>query len=106
GTVSEAVRAEEEGASYVALSPVFSTGSKDDAGPGRGLEMLSRMKDAVSIPVVAIGGIDGSNAASVIEAGADGIAVISAVVSQDDIEASARSLRQIVAEAKRRAGRS
>lgn len=106
GTVSEAVRAGEEGASYVALSPVFSTGSKDDAGPGRGLEMLSRMKDAVSIPVVAIGGIDGSNAASVIEAGADGIAVISAVVSQDDIEASARSLRQIVAEAKRRAGRS
>lgn len=106
GTVSEAVRAEEEGASYVALSPVFSTGSKDDAGPGRGLEMLSRMKDAVSIPVVAIGGIDGSNAASVIDAGADGIAVISAVVSQDDIEASARSLRQIVAEAKRRAGRS
>jgi len=97
GSVEEAVDAEQGGADYVALSPVFSTGSKEDAGPGQGLEILRAICDSVRIPVIAIGGIGPDNAGSVIDAGAEGVAVISAVVSQPDITAAARRLADIVA---------
>jgi len=97
GSVEEAVDAEQGGADYVALSPVFSTGSKEDAGPGHGLEMLRAICDSVRIPVIAIGGIGPDNADSVIDAGAGGVAVISAVVSQPDITAAARHLADVVA---------
>lgn len=97
GSVEEAVDAEQGGADYVALSPVFSTGSKEDAGQGQGLEILRAICDSVRIPVIAIGGIGPDNAGSVIDAGAEGVAVISAVVSQPDITAAARRLADIVA---------
>ncbi len=97
GSVEEAVDAEQGGADYVALSPVFSTGSKMDAGPGHGLEMLRAICDSVRIPIIAIGGIGPDNAGSVIDAGAEGVAAISAVVSQPDITAAARRLADIVA---------
>lgn len=97
GSVEEAVDAEQGGTDYVALSPVFSTGSKEDAGPGHGLEMLRVICDSVRIPVIAIGGIGPDNAGSVIDAGAEGVAVISAVVSQPDITAAARHLADVVA---------
>jgi len=100
GTVGEAVASEEAGADYVALSPVFSTASKDDAGPGQGLSVLREMKEAVSVPVIAIGGITKENAGDVIAAGADGVAVISAVVGQPDITAAARDLKDRIAAAK------
>jgi len=96
GNVMEAMTAERDGADYVALSPIFDTSSKDDAGHGHGLEMMRKIKDAVSIPAIAIGGINKMNAADVISAGADGIAVISAVVSQPDIPKAALELREIV----------
>lgn len=105
GSVDEAVSAEEQGADYVAVSPVFSTGSKANAGPGHGLATLKEIRAAVSIPVIAIGGIGPANAADVIGAGADGIAVISAVVSQPDITAAARDLAAIIVAAKRARGR-
>ena len=101
GSVDEALAAEQQGADYVAVSPVFCTGSKSDAGPGYGLATLKDIRAAVSIPVIAIGGIGPANAADVIGAGADGIAVISAVVSQPDITAAARGLSAIIATAKR-----
>jgi len=104
-SVKEALKAEKDGADYVALSPVFDTASKDDAGRGKGLDVLREIRDAVSIPVVAIGGIGPSNASAVIEAGADGIAVISAVVSQPDITKAATDLRSIVIEAKIKASK-
>ena len=100
GTVAEAVAAEEAGADYVALSPVFSTTSKDNAGPGQGLYVLREMKEAVSIPVIAIGGISRENVGAVIGAGADGVAVISAVVGQPDITAAARDLKDRIITAK------
>jgi len=102
GTVAQAVKAEDEGADYIALSPIFDTSSKDDAGKGRGLEMLKEIKKAVEIPVVAIGGIDKKSLPSVIRSGADGIAVISAVVGQKDIEAAARDLKALIAKEKGR----
>lgn len=96
GTVGEAVEAERDGADYIALSPVFSTASKDNAGPGLGLDRLREIRLRVSLPVVAIGGITRQNVRDVIAAGADGIAVISAVVAAPDIAAAARDLKRIV----------
>ena len=100
GNVEEAVEAEKGGATYVALSPIFDTASKDDAGHGHGLRMMREIRDAVSIPAIAIGGINKSNAADVIKPGADGVAVISAVVSQPDIPKAAKELRSIVVSSK------
>jgi len=102
GTVTEAIAAEDAGADYVALSPVFATASKDDAGPGQGLLVLREMIEAVSIPVIAIGGITKENARDVIAGGADGVAVISAVVAQPDVTAAARDLKERIASAKGR----
>ncbi len=100
GSVAGALRAEAAGADYVALSPTFATGSKSDAGPGFGLFVLSAIRAAVSVPLIAIGGINAGNVADVIAAGADGVAVISAVVGEDDVTAAARDLRARIAAAK------
>jgi thiamine-phosphate pyrophosphorylase len=99
--VEEALAAVEAGADYVAVSPVFATASKDDAGPGCGLFGLREIRAAVSVPVVAIGGISRDNVAEVITGGADGVAVISAVVGQPDIAAAARDLRERIRAAKK-----
>jgi thiamine-phosphate pyrophosphorylase len=105
GTVGEAREAEREGADYLALSPTFFTASKEDAGPGRGLERLREICRAVAIPVIAIGGINRENVRDVIGAGVDGIAVISAVVASPDITTAARDLKDLVRESKRSVGR-
>jgi thiamine-phosphate pyrophosphorylase len=105
GTVEEAMEAEREGADYLALSPTFSTASKVNAGPGIGLGRLREIRKVVSIPVIAIGGITRQNVRDVIAAGADGIAVISAVVASPDITAAARELKALVRESKRSRGR-
>jgi len=101
GDAGQAVTAENDGADYVALSPIFATTSKDDAGPGHGLSVLRKIRAEVSIPVVAIGGISSKNIREVISAGADGVAVISAVAGQPDITAAARDLKNRIAAAKR-----
>jgi thiamine-phosphate pyrophosphorylase len=95
-TVEEALQAEREGADYVSASPVFTTPTKPDAPPPTGLEGLSAIVKAINLPVIAIGGINEENATEVIEAGAHGVAVISAVVSAPDIAAAARLLRETV----------
>ena len=102
GTLEEAFRAERDGADYVALSPVFSTGSKNDAGPGHGLEVLREIRQNVAIPVIAIGGITRENIHDVIIAGADGIAVISAVVGSPDITEAARDLKEMIRESRQK----
>ena len=102
GSVKEAVQAEHDGADYLALSPTFSTSSKDDAGPGHGLVVLRAVCSRVTLPVVAIGGITCSNVGEVIDAGADGAAVISAVVGSPDITAAAREMKELITRAKQR----
>jgi thiamine-phosphate pyrophosphorylase len=77
-SVEEARDAEARGAAYVGAGPIWATPSKTDADPPIGLEGLRAICVAVSIPVVAIGGIDASNAQACIEAGAAGVAVIRA----------------------------
>jgi len=76
--VVEAWEAEARGAAYVGAGPVWATPSKVDADPAIGLEGLREICAAVSIPVVAIGGIDASNAGACMSAGAAGVAVIRA----------------------------
>ncbi len=105
GTVEEALRAQEEGADYLGVGDVFGTSSKPDAGPPIGLEGLRRICEAVSVPVVAIGGVRLDNAASAVMAGASGVAVISAVFASDDPYISAFHLRGVVDEALREVGR-
>ena len=94
-TPEEALRAERDGADYLGVGAVYPTGSKGDAHT-IGIEGFRRVAKSTRLPVVAIGGIDAKNAHEVIAEGACGISVISAVVSQEDIEAAARSLRRTV----------
>jgi thiamine-phosphate pyrophosphorylase len=96
GSVEEARQAVGDGADYIGASPVFSTPTKTDAPPPLGVEGLRRMAKAVELPVVAIGGITQANAAAMREAGAAGIAVVSALVGAEDVEAAARELRLVV----------
>ena len=77
-SVDEAVSGEKLGAAYLGAGPIWATPSKPDAGPPIGLEGLREICKAVSIPVVAIGGVDASNAADCIAAGAAGVAVVRA----------------------------
>jgi len=99
---AEAREAWEKGASYLAANGVFPTGSKFGLGAPLGIEGLRRIVEATSLPVVAIGGIDPRNAPAVIGAGAAGVAVISAVVSADDIEGACAALLAAVASGRRR----
>lgn len=102
GTPEEAVRAEAEGADYVALSPLFSTPTKTDAGPGHGLAVLQEIRARVSVPLIAIGGIGSGNVSDVIAHGADGVAVISAVFGREDVRGAARELKSLITAAKAR----
>lgn len=94
-TVGEALLAEREGADYLGVGPVFEArGTKPDAGRPRGLEQIARIRAESGLPIVAIGGIDAGNARQVRNAGANAVAVISAVVAADDIEEAARRLKR------------
>jgi thiamine-phosphate pyrophosphorylase len=100
GCIADAVAAESAGAGYVALSPTFPTTSKENAGPGHGITVLRGICSAVSIPVIAIGGISPLNVLEVIAAGAEGVAVISSVIGQEDITGAARQMKTIIRNAK------
>jgi thiamine-phosphate pyrophosphorylase len=90
-SMAEAVRAQASGADYVAVGSIYPTTSKEKfklVGP----ETLRRTRSKVSVPLIAIGGINHSNVQDVMRAGADGVAVISAVLGADDVEKAARGL--------------
>jgi thiamine-phosphate pyrophosphorylase len=78
----QALKAQEGGADYIGFGPVFQTGTKD-AGRPRGLKALKNVRERISIPVVAIGGIKRDNISSVINAGADACAIISGILAGD-----------------------
>ncbi len=94
-TVEQALRAEFEGADYLGVGSVYPSPTKPGA-PLIGLEGLEGIAKAVSIPIVAIGGINVNNALEVIEHGADGIAVVSAVLAEKDIASATRDLVEII----------
>ncbi len=87
--------AEADGADYVQIGTIYATASKPDAKAG-GLDLVAAVREAVNIPVIAVGGIDATNAAEVIAAGADGIAVIGAIMHADDPRGAADELRTAV----------
>src|SRR5690606_36454272 len=97
GTAEEARQAWEDGADYLGIGAVYATGSKDDAGEPIGIDgFLEVRRAAPLLPAVAIAGINESNAEAVMEAGADGVAVISAVFAAADPEQAARRLREVL----------
>lgn len=84
--VKEARQAERLGADYIGVSPIFATTTKKDALKPVGIRLIEEISRCVSIPVIAVGGINLSNAAEVIAAGADGLCAISAVVTKPDVK--------------------
>ena len=99
-SVADAARAERDGADYVGASPVFATPTKADHAPPLGLAGLRALRAATKLPLVAIGGLHAGNARETIRAGADGLAVVSAIVAADDPRAAAAELRREIAAAK------
>ena len=93
-TVDQAVLAEQRGADYLGVGAVFPTGSKDDA-EDVSIETLKAICQAVSIPVVAIGGITLENTPELAGSGICGIAVISAIYAQKDIKAASAALKRV-----------
>jgi thiamine-phosphate pyrophosphorylase len=87
-SVAEALEGERQRAAYIGAGPVWATPSKPDADPAIGLDGLAEICRAVSIPVVAIGGIDASNAGDCIRAGAAGVAVIRAASEVRELRAA------------------
>ena len=96
-SAAEAQRAADEDLDYLILGTIFPSGSHPD-GETIGVEAL-RAAETGRVPVIAIGGISAMNAGSVIAAGADGVAVISAILGSGDPQAAARELRAAVSEA-------
>ncbi len=94
-TVEEALRAERAGADYLGVGAVFSTDTKRDAGVVR-YETIRAICGAVSIPVVAIGGVKRENLGALAGSGVDGVAVVSAIFAAPDAEEAARTLRAAV----------
>jgi len=90
-TVDQALKAQMAGADYIALGSIFPTKTKGDSELV-GLETLHKVRRAVKIPLVAIGGIDGTNGAEVLEAGADSLAVVSAIAEDPSPVIAAREL--------------
>lgn len=103
-TVEEALRCEAEGADYLGVGALYPTATKAATEQVSCAE-LARIKKSVRIPVVAIGGISADNAAPVLAAGVDGLAVVSAIMAQADPEAAARQFVSLREESGKGAGR-
>lgn len=99
-TEEKILKAITEGADYIGFGPIFQTSSKTDAEEPKGLERLRRISEIAECPVIAIGGITLQTAASVIRAGAHGIAVISAVCATPDPMTAAHNLMNEIQQAK------
>ena len=94
-TLAEAYGARKQGADYIGVSPIFATATKKDAGSSVGVELITKIKKAVPLPIVAIGGITLGNAPEVIQAGADALCAISAVVTKRDVKKEIKKFQQL-----------
>jgi thiamine-phosphate pyrophosphorylase len=101
-SLEDAIQAEKGGADYLGVSPIYATPTKTDTAPPLGLEGLQTIRRAVKLPLVGIGGLNQDNSADVIRYGADGVAVVSAIVAADDPKAAARELKRIIEEAEKK----
>jgi thiamine-phosphate pyrophosphorylase len=96
-TIGEAEKAIEDGADYLGLGPIYPTISKDDAKAVSGLTIIENFrKNGITIPIVGIGGITAANARDVIQAGANGVSLISAIAAADDVKKASEELKRAV----------
>ncbi len=91
-TAEEAEEAQSGGADYIGVGPIFNTSSKDELRTILGFEGLRSIRQRVKIPILAIGGITADTAKKVLSSGADGIAVISAIMGAENIQDATKSL--------------
>lgn len=94
--VDQIRRGDAECADYLGVGPIYAQSTKIDAAPPLGVAGLRAARALSTRPIIAIGGITPDNAAAVLEAGAQGLAVVSAIVSADDPEAATRRLAQLI----------
>jgi thiamine-phosphate pyrophosphorylase len=92
GSVAEALQAQQDGADYVSIGPIFPTLTKRDAGDAVSPQLATEIVKTVDLPVMAIGGIDAANASEVMQLGVDGVAVVSAVMTAEDPMLAAREI--------------
>ena len=91
-SIAEAIQAQQDGADYLGVGAMFPTGTKTDAD-SVSMEELQKIRAAVSLPIVVIGGINKGNAWRFKPMGIDGLAVVSAIIAQSDIKAAAAELK-------------
>jgi thiamine-phosphate pyrophosphorylase len=105
-TVEAAEAAERAGADYLGVGAIYTTSSKDvdDEENGIGLDVVTHIADAVDIPLVGIGGVTPERTPDVVEAGADGVAVITAITEAPDPERATQKLGEAVERGRRRGG--
>ena len=94
-TLAEALIAQQQGADYLGVGAVFSTKTKTDA-PEVSLDLLKLIKKSVTIPVVAIGGINRTNLQQVMAMGIDGVSVVSAILAQENILEATKQLKDLM----------
>lgn len=95
-SIEEAVQAESQGADYVILGPIYETPSKQAFGPPLGIQTLEKACRLVRIPIVGIGGVTAARAREMRQAGAFGVAVITAILGAEDVESATRELLDAV----------
>ena len=93
-SIAEAIQAQQDGADYLGVGAMFPTGTKTDAD-SVSMEELQKIRTAVSLPIVVIGGINKGNAGRFKPMGIDGLAVVSAIIAQSDIKAAAAELNDL-----------
>ena len=98
--VEEALRAVNLGVDYIGLAPIFHTDTKEDTRSPCGVDMVKDVRKEVSLPLVAVGGIDKTNVVEVIENGADSVVSISAIMGVDDVCREVKDFIRIVKECK------
>jgi thiamine-phosphate pyrophosphorylase len=91
-SAEQAIKAEQGGADYVGFGPMFGTHTKDTGYSARGAEMLRQVRGAITIPIVAIGGITENNVTTVWQAGAASAAIIGDILRADDIAAKVKRI--------------
>lgn len=95
-SIKEAQWAIEQGADYLGVGSIYATNSKDDAGKPVTPALLENIRKITDLPMVGIGGINAENGKEVLERGADGLAVISAIIGQPDPQKAAARLKELV----------
>lgn len=95
-SLEQAKKAEDDGADFITLGPIFETPSKKGYGPPIGITLLEEAARTAKIPILAVGGVKKENLSSVLDAGAHGIALISGILAAPDIKQAAREFVSII----------